>query len=97
MVPQTAKQCADVAPEPDHRRAKGVAKESPCGQHSRARGHRDAQISTDDLKSVLLQGLRMGMFDDLIREALPTDPKEREALRRYLQRQLSAEERSHGG
>jgi len=88
MVPQTAYQGADVAPEPDHRRDSGLAQESHR-QYSNARGHREAQISSiDDLKSVLLQGLRTGVFDDLIREALPTGSEEREALRRYLQHLL---------
>lgn len=54
-------------------------------------------LSYSDLKSIILVGLKSGVFDDLIREALPTDPKEQEALRRYLQRQPSAGEESHGG
>lgn len=46
-------------------------------------------LSHSDLKSVLLQGLRTGVFDDMIGEALPTGPEEREALRRYLQQRVN--------
>lgn len=42
-------------------------------------------LSYSDVKSALISCIEAGVFDDLIREALPTDPKEREALRRYLQ------------
>ena len=44
-------------------------------------------LSYSDVKSALLSSIRAGAFDDLIREALPTDPQEREALRRHLQQQ----------
>jgi len=47
-------------------------------------------LSYSDVISALPTCIEAGAFDDMIREALPTDPKEREALRRYLQRQRSA-------
>jgi len=46
-------------------------------------------LSYSDVKSALISSIRAGTFDDLIREALLTDPKEREALRRYLQHLLN--------
>jgi len=79
-----SERCADVAPEPNnHRCASGVAMESLNGQYSGARDHRDAQIGIDDLKSVLLQGLRTGVFGVLIREVLPTRPEERRTFTRW--------------
>ena len=82
-------ECAVAVPELEHRRAKGVAKESRR-QYSGARESDEAQNSVDsvDLKSVLLSCIKAGVFDDLIREALPTGSEEREALRRYLQHLL---------
>ena len=45
MTLQASFQGADVTPEPEnHRRATGEVKESPNGQYSGARDHRDAQI-----------------------------------------------------
>jgi hypothetical protein len=76
-----------MVPEPeDLRREKGPAKESRR-QYSGAREHDEAQKQNSvDLKSLLLMCLEAGVFDSLIREALSTNPEEREALRRHLQR-----------
>jgi hypothetical protein len=46
-------------------------------------------LSYSDMKSALISSVEAGEFDDLIREALPTDPKEQEALRRYLQQRVN--------
>jgi hypothetical protein len=81
-------ECAVAVPELEHRRKTGVAKESHR-QYSGARDSDEAQNSVDvDLKSVLLSCIEAGVFDDLIREALPTGPGERDALRQYLQHLL---------
>jgi hypothetical protein len=65
----SSERCAAVTPEPDHRRAKGMAKESLHGQYSDARGHRDAHIDYNDpLVRALLSPAIIGRIKEILND-----------------------------
>lgn len=85
MVQSTSDIGADVIPEPDHRRSRGLEKGSRKRQQPGSRDHREHNNNKEtDPKSILVGMIQNGEFDDMIREGLPTDPHDKAVLLEFL-------------